>query len=200
LSGPLSAGGPVGSGLADGATDPLGLVLGGGSLAAPELGLVVDPSGPLGAVMGSAPVSVLGVDAAGLPPLSDVGPLEEGLSFVDDDEPESLGSSSDEDEEDEPESLEPPGDGSGSLGDIGAGLIWSDGDVAAFATSAPAQSNPTERPATKAARTTRCGDANVATPGTPLQRRRLQSVAVTHLQWRCQPSRGGEVSWRASKA
>ena len=132
-------------------------MLGGGSLPAPELGLVVDPSGPLGAVTGRSRVSVLGVDAAGPPPLSDVGPLEEGLSSVDDDDPESLGSSSDA--EDAPESLEPP-------------------------------SNPTPRPATNAARTTRCGDPNVATPGTPLRGWRLQSGAVTYLRWRCQRSVG----------
>jgi hypothetical protein len=45
--------------------------------------------------MGTSPVPVLGVDAAALPPLSDVGPLEEGLAFVDDDDPESLGISGD---------------------------------------------------------------------------------------------------------
>jgi hypothetical protein len=69
--------------------------------------------------------------------VSDVGPLEEGLSLVDDDpesvddDPKSLGSS--DDSSDEPESVEPPGDGSGSLGDIGASQASSVGGMSAFA-------------------------------------------------------------------
>jgi hypothetical protein len=145
--------------------DPLGPVFAGGSLAAPELAPGVEASGPLGAGMAPSPVPVLGVDAAALPPLSDVGPLEEGLSCVDDDEPESLGSRGDS--ADEPESLEPPGDGSGSLGDIGASPASSAGGMAAFAAPAPAHSSPTPRPLTNARRTTRCFVAKVRLPVRP---------------------------------
>jgi hypothetical protein len=158
-------GGPLGSAPADGAPDPLGPVFAGGSLAAPELAPGVDASGPPGAGMAPSLVPVLGVDAAALPPLSDVGPLEEGVSCVDDDEPESLGSSGDS--ADEPEPLEPPGDGSGSLGDIGAGPASSAGGMAAFAAPAPAHSSPTPRPLTNARRTTRCFVAKARLPVRP---------------------------------
>ena len=164
------------------APDPLGPVFGGGSLAAPELAPVVVPSGPLGAVMGTSPLPVLGVDAAVLP-LSDVGPLEEELAFDDDDDPESLGTTGDS--ADEPDALEVAGDGSGSLGDIGAGPTFSAGGIAAFAAPVPAQSSPTPRPVTNAAWTTRCFVPKVRLRYA-LQHRRLQIGAATFLHRRCQ--------------
>lgn len=159
--------GPVVEG---GSSVPLDPVLGVGSLAAPELGPDVDPSGALGAGMELSPDS-LGLDAVSPPPLSDVGPLEEGLSAVDDepesvdDDPESLGNS--DDSSDEPESVEPPGDGSGSLGDIGASTASSVGVTAAFAVPVPQQTSPTPRPLTTAMRATRCFIPKVRLPLLP---------------------------------
>jgi hypothetical protein len=142
---------PPGPVVEGGSSVPLDPVLGVGSLAAPELGPDADPSGALGAGMELSPDS-LGLDAMSPPPLSDVEPLEEGPSAVDDD-PESVGNI--DDSSDEPESDEPPGDGSGSLGDIGASQVSSVGGIAAFAVPVPQQTSPTPRPLTTAMRATR---------------------------------------------
>jgi hypothetical protein len=115
---------------------------------------------------GSPPV--LGVDAAALPPESAVGPLDEELPVVEEDEPESLGSI--DDEADEPESLELLellDDDPESLGDIGAGPGSSVSGVAAFAAQAPPQSNPTPSPVANAVLTTRCLILKVRIPVRP---------------------------------
>jgi hypothetical protein len=105
---------------------------------------------------GSPPV--LGVDAAGLPPESADGPLDEGLSLVEEeDDPESLGSSSDE--EDEPESLELLellDDDPESLGDIGTGPNSCVSGVTAFAVPSAPQSNPTPSPVANAVLASLC--------------------------------------------
>jgi hypothetical protein len=127
-------------------------VFGGVSLTGPELDVV--SWGPLGAVTGDSPVSPLEVDAPGAAPVSDAVPLEEGPTSVEDDAPESSGSTGDSAEE--PESLGPLGDGSGSLGAIGARKVGGNWGKAAFATPAPAKTNPSPRLAANASRTTRC--------------------------------------------